>query len=160
VREYTPAPEADTVVRDILDVGRWSGSAGNRQPAEVVVVCDQHVPLQISEHGVCAAAGAPLALVVVTPGDPDRHDLEVFEGGRLAERLLLAASAHALGASISTLKGDGPAVIKHALGIPPERRVWTVGTIGHIERAAGQARPQKVTGGRKPADALAHWDRF
>ena len=160
VREYTLEPVPDGAIHDILDVGRWSGSASNRQPAEIVVVRDKDVLQQIADHGVRAAAAAPLALVVVTPGDPDRKDLEVFDEGRLVERLLLAATAHGLGSNISTLKGDGPAVIKQALGIPPERRLWTVVTIGHTDHEARKARPQNPTAGRKPAEAFAHWDRY
>ena len=160
VREYTPEPVADDVVRDILEVGRWSGSASNRQPAEIVIVRDKEILQQIADHGVRAAAGAPAALVVVMPGEPERKDLEAFDEGRLVERLLLAAKAHGLGSNISTLKGNGPDVMKQALGIPPERRVWTVVTIGHTDQAARKARPQTPTAGRKPAEEFARWDRY
>jgi nitroreductase len=160
VREYTPEPVPDEVLRDILEVARWSGSASNRQPVELVVVRDKAVMKQINEHGVRAAATAPLALLIVTPGDPDRKDLEVFDDGRMVERLLLAAKAHGLGSNISTLKGDGPNVIKQALGIPPERRVWTVVTIGHIDEEARKARTNTPAPGRKPAADFVHWDRF
>lgn len=160
VREYTPEPIADDAIQDIVDVGRWSGSASNRQPTEVVVVRDKQVLALIAEHGVRAAAGAAVAIVVVTAGEPERHELEVFDEGRLVERLLLAAKAHGLGSNISTLKGEGPAIIKQRLGIPPERRVWTVVTLGHIDREARRARTPSPTAGRKPTDAFAHWDRF
>jgi nitroreductase len=160
VREYTAEPVADDVIRAIIDVGRWSGSASNRQPAELVVVRDKAVLQTIAEHGVRAAAGAPLALLIVTPGDAERKDLEVFDDGRLVERLLLAAKAYGLGSNISTLKGDGPAVMKRVLGIPPERRVWTVVTIGHTDHEARKARPQNPAAGRKPAEEFAHWDRY
>ena len=160
VREYTPEPVPDDTLRDILEVARWSGSASNRQPVELVVVRDKGVMKQINEHGVRAAASAPLALLIVTPGDPERKDLEVFDDGRMVERLLLAAKAHGLGSNISTLKGDGPNVIKQALGIPPERRVWTVVTIGHIDEEARKARTGTPAPGRKPAAEFVHWDRF
>jgi nitroreductase len=160
VREYTSDPVSDDAIRDILEVGRWSGSASNRQPAEVVVVRDKGVMQQIAEGGVRPAGGAALALVIVTAGDPERKDLEVFDEGRLVERLLLAARAHGLGGNVGTLKGDGPATIKRALGIPAERRIWTVVTLGHIDREARRARPASPTAGRKPMDEFAHWDRF
>ena len=160
VREYTPEPIADEIVRDILEVGRWSGSASNRQPAEVVVVRDKDVLQQIAEGGVRPAAGAALALVIVTAGDPERKDLKVFDEGRLVERLLLAAGAHGLGGNVGTLKGDGPTTIKQALGIPAERRIWTVVTLGHIDREARRARTPSPTAGRKPIEEFAHWDRY
>lgn len=160
VREYTAEPIAEDALRDILEVGRWSGSASNRQPTELVVVHDKGILQQITDHGVRAAAGAALALLIVTPGNPERHDLEVFDDGRLVERLLLAAKAHGLGSNIGTLKGDGPDVIKQALGIPAERRVWTVVTLGQVDRAAHAARTQGPAPGRKPPAEFAHWDRF
>lgn len=160
VREYTPEPVQDEVVRDILEVGRWSGSASNRQPVEVVIVRDKEILQTITDHGVRAAAGAAVALLIVTPGDPDRHDIEVFDDGRLVERLLLAAKAHGLGSNISTLKGEGPEVVKKSLGIPPERRIWTVVTIGHTDHEARKARTQAPAPGRKPAGEFAHWERY
>ena len=160
VREYTPEPIAEDALRDILEVGRWSGSASNRQPAEVVVVRDPAVKQQIAQGGVRAAAGAALALVVVTAGNPEMKDLEVFDEGRLVERLLLAAKAHGLGANVGTLKGEGPNVIKQVLGIPPEQRAWTVVTIGNIDWEARRARGKSPTAGRKPLAEFAHWDRY
>lgn len=160
VREYTPDPIPEEALSDILEVGRWSGSASNRQPAELVVVRDQEIMRKLVDGGVRAAAGAPLALLIVTPGDPERKDLEVFDEGRLVERLLLAAKAHGLGSNVSTLKGEGPDVIKEALGIPAERRIWTVVTIGQIDREARRARAQSPTAGRKPAAEFVHWDRY
>jgi nitroreductase len=160
VREYTPEPIGDDVLDDILEVGRWSGSASNFQWAEVVVVSDPDIKRKITDGGVRAGAGSALSLVIVTPGDPEHHDLEVFDEGRLVERLLLAASAHGLGANIGTLKGDGPAVIKAALGIPEARRVWSVVTLGHIDQQAFDARARNPRAGRKPVGDFAHRERY
>jgi hypothetical protein len=115
---------------------------------------------QIAEGGVRPAGGAALVLVIVTAGDAERKYLEVFDEGRMVERLLLAAKAHGLGGNIGTLKGEGPAVVKQALGIPAERRIWTVVTLGHIDREARRARPQSPTAGRKPMEEFAHRDRY
>ena len=60
------------------------------------MVRDPKVKQQITDNGVRAAAGSALALVIVTSGDQERRDLEVFDDGRLAERLMLAARAHGL----------------------------------------------------------------
>ncbi len=156
VREYTPEPVSEEGLDDILEVGRWSGSASNYQWAEVVVVTDPTIKQAITEGGVRAAAGSAVSLVIVTPGHPEQHDLEVLDEGRLVERLLLAAAAYGLGANIGTLKGEGPATIKAALGIPAERRAWSVITIGHIDQAAFDARTRNPRAGRKPITNFAH----
>lgn len=160
IREYTAEPIADDALSDILEVGRWSGSSSNKQPVELVVVRDAAMKQKLAEGGVRPAAGAALAFVIVTPGNPDMRDLEAFDDGRLVERLLLAAKAHGLGANIGTLKGDGPEVIKQALGIPAERRVRSVVTIGHTDEAARKARVPGPTVGRKAAAEFVHWDRY
>lgn len=160
IREYTAEPIPDEAVSDILEVGRWSGSSSNRQPVELVVVRDAAMKQKIAEGGVRPAAGAALAFVIVTPGNPEARDIEAFDDGRLVERLLLAAKAYGLGANIGTLKGDGPEVIKQALGIPAQRRVRSVVTIGYTDEEARKARAPSPTAGRKPAAAFAHWDRY
>ena len=159
VREHTADPVSDAALQEILEVGRWSGSASNRQPCEVVVVRDRAVLHLLAESGVRAAAGAPLALVIVTTGDAERRDLELFDAARLVERLMLAARAQGLGSNVSTLKGDGPSLVKQALGIPAERLVWPVVTLGQIDREARKARPQNPAA-RKPMSEFAHWDRY
>jgi nitroreductase len=160
VRDYTSDPIPDDVLNDILEVGRWSGSASNVQGNEVVVVRDRAILQRMSEVGVRPAAGAAAALVVVMNNDEARRDLDSFDNGRLVERLLLAAKAVGVGSNIATLKEDGPDVIKEALGIPPEKRIWTVVTLGYTDEAAHKARPKSPTAGRKPATTFVHHDRY
>ncbi len=160
VRNYTPEQIPDDVLSDILEVGRWSGSASNRQGTEVVVVRDSQSMQRMSEAGARPAAGAAVALVVVTPGDADRHDLHIFDSGRLVERLLLAADAHGVGSNIATLKEDGPGIIKQLLGIPAEKHIWTVVTMGYVDEETRRIRPKSPTAGRKPIEDFVHWDNY
>ena len=160
VRNYTPDQIPKEVLSDILEVGRWSGSASNRQGTEVVVVRDPQIKQRMSELGARPAAGAAVALVVVTPEGAERHELNVFDSGRLVERLLLAAKALGLGSNIATLKEDGPNTIKQMLGIPPDKRIWTVVTMGYVDEDAHRARPKNPTAGRKPTGDFVHWDRY
>lgn len=160
VRNYTTGQIPDDVLSDILEVGRWSGSASNRQPLEVVVVRDPEIKQRMSELGARPAAGAAAALAVVIPDGTDRHDLNVFDSGRLVERLLLAADAHGVGSNIATLKEDGPDIIKQMLGIPAGMRIWTVVTLGYTDEEAHKTRASGPVAGRKPANDFAHWDRY
>ncbi|HLH72489.1 MAG TPA: nitroreductase family protein [Chloroflexota bacterium] len=159
IREFTPEPISEDTLVDILEVGRWTGSASNRQPTEVVVVRDPQARQKLVEAGSNTAGKAAVSLVIVTPGDPARAELEIFDDGRLAERLLVAAAAHGLGSGITTLKGEGPAAVKQMLGIPSERRVRTVVNIGHRDEAAIRAKPKNPQP-RKPMTEFAHWDHY
>jgi nitroreductase len=160
VREYTSEPVSDEALNDILEVGRWSGSASNRQTTQIVVVKDAATKQQITDKGVRAAAGSAVSLVILIPDDAAQSNLDSFDNGRLVERLLLAAHAHGLGANIGTLKGDGPEVIKGTLGVPEGLRAWTVVTIGHIDQEARKARQPSSNAGRKPSDSFVHWDHY
>jgi nitroreductase len=159
VRDFTPEPVSEAALADILEVGRWSGSASNRQPVEIVVVRDLAARQKLTEGGSSFAAKAAVSLVIVTPGDPARLELETFDDGRLSERLLLAAAAHGLGSGVTTLKGEGPDAAKKMLGIPAERRVRTVVNIGHPDKAAIQAKPKNPQP-RKPTGEFAHMDHY
>ena len=159
VRDFTPDPVPADALHDILEVGRWSGSANNRQPAEIVVVRDPAAPQKLTEWGANTAAKAAAALVIITPGDSARAEHEMYDDGRISERLLLAASAHGLGSGVTWLKNDGPERAKELLGIPPERRVRTVICIGYADRAAIAAKPRNPEPRKAPTN-FAYFERY
>ena len=160
VRNYTPEEIPADVIGDILEVGRWSGSASNLQATEVVVVRDSQIMQRMSEVGARPAAGAAVTLVVVMPESTERHDLNIFDSGRLVERLLLAADAHGVGGNIATLKEDGPDIIKQMLGIPADKHIWAVVTLGYIDEEAHKTRSVRPAAGRKPTEDFVHWDSY
>jgi nitroreductase len=154
IREYTPEEVSQAALEEILDVGRWSATGGNRQPHEVVVVRDHSVRQKFAEWGAKPAGPAAVALLIVTASDAS-----AFDEGRVAERLALAAKACGLGSCIATLKNEGPDAAKELLGIPAERRARTLVTIGHTDVEARRALP-KAAQARKPMAEFAHWDRY
>ena len=66
VREYTPEPVSDADINAILEVARWSATAANRQPHEVVVVRDADVKQKFGEWGARPAANASVVFLIVT----------------------------------------------------------------------------------------------
>jgi nitroreductase len=154
VREYTPEPVPEPVLQEILEVGRWTSTGGNRQPHEVLIVRDPGVRQKFAEWGAKPAAPAAVALLIVTATEG-----AAFDEGRVAERLALAAKACGLGSCIATLKNEGPDAAKALLGIPAERRARTLVTIGHTDVEARRALP-KHPQARKPMDEFVHWDHF
>lgn len=154
VKAFTPQALAPEVIEDILEVGRWTGSGGNRQPWEVIVVRDAEAKRKMGEWGANPAPTAAVVFLLVSNSDG-----AAFDEGRLAERLNLAAAAHGLGSTVATLKGEGIEAAKQFFGIPAERRSYIVVAVGHTDtevRRARAANPQP----RKPMDQFVHWDRF
>jgi nitroreductase len=154
VREYTPEPVDQAALDQILDVGRWSSTGGNRQQHEVLVVRDQAVKDKFAEWGAKPAGPAAAALLIVSASEQ-----WAFDEGRVAERLALAAKACGLGSCIATLKNDGPDLAKQLLGIPADRRARTLVAIGHTDVEARKALP-KAAQARKPMEEFAHWDTY
>jgi nitroreductase len=157
VRRFRPDPVPQEVVDDIFEVARWSGSASNRQPWDLVVIRDRETldALARLEGYAGHLAGAPLGIVLVMAGE--RATQETYDEGRLAERVMLAAWAHGVGSSIGWLVGEGRAAAKEILGIPESRTVRTVISLGYP--AAG-ARRSRTGPARKPLSEIVHEERY
>lgn len=154
VRQFESKPVPEDVLADILDVGRWSGSASNQQPGEVLVIRDRETLQRLGslEGYVKHVAGAPLALVIVMPGKWEEG--EIYDEGRLSERIMLAALAHGLGSSIGWFGDQGSAEARRLLNVPQGRRLRTAISVGYP--AAGALR----RGRRKPLERTVHWERY
>ncbi len=153
VRQFQSTPVPEDVVSDILEVARWSGSASNQQPAEIVVVRDRATlkTLARQEGYVGHLAGAPLAMVIVMPGKWEEG--EVFDEGRLSERIMLAGLAHGLGSSIGWFGDKGSSEARRLLNLPHGHRLRTAISLGYPA-----AKPRR--GRRKPPERLVHWERY
>src|SRR5205823_11005259 len=85
VREYTAETVDDHALNEILEVGRWTSTGGNRQPTEVVVVRDGSVLQKFANWGARPAGSAAVSLLLVSASEQSG-----FDEGRMAERLALA----------------------------------------------------------------------
>jgi nitroreductase len=159
VRSFRPEPVAQEVIDSILEVARWSGSASNRQPWEIVVIRERETLRSLAGLDGYAGhlAGAPLGIVLVMAGD--RAEQETYDEGRLAERIMLAAHAHGVGSSIGWIVGPGRDAARELLGIPQHKVVRTAISLGYPDEAA--RRPRSGRGqARKPLDEIVHEERY
>ena len=161
VRQFRPDPVPDDVLRDVLEVARWTGSARNVQPWELVVVRDRAAldELAAAEGYARHLAGAPLGIVLAMDGDPSQVAQETYDEGRLAERIMLAADVYGVGGSIGWLVGGGQMAAKQLLGIPEGRLVRTVISLGYPDEEARRARP-KPPQARKPLAEIIHLGKY
>ena len=159
VRNFRPDPVPQEVVDDLLQVARWSGSASNRQPWELVVVRDPETLRQLAalEGSVKHLADAPLGIVLVLAGE--RPEQEAYDDGRLSERIMLAAAAHGVGSCIGWFRGEGREAARELLGVPQERTVRTVLSLGYPDEEARRAR-QRPAQARKPLSEIVHQERY
>jgi nitroreductase len=162
-RQLRPDPLPDHVLHDILEVARWSGSAGNRQPWELVVIRDRGMLQRLAgiegaNAGHLATAAVGIAIVI----HPEVPDLDAYDEGRFAERILLAAAAHGLGAAVGHFTGPADTwaastAAKRFLGIPEDLVLREAISLGypaeHLQRTPNPP-------GRKPLEQLVHWERY
>ena len=159
VRSFRSDPVPQEVVDDVLEVARWSGSASNRQPWELLVVRERDTLRSLASVRGYAGhlAGAPLGIVLVMAGE--RAEQETYDEGRLAERIMLAAHAHGVGSSIGWIVGSGRDAARGLLGVPQEKVVRTAISLGYPEEGAGSSRASYGPA-RKSLDQIVHEGRY
>ena len=159
IRDFRPEPVPDELLNEILEVGRWTGSAKNRQPARFVLIRDRARLDRLAElaptarHLSRAAAG----IAIVMPGENEEWD--AYDEGRVAERLLVGANALDLGAGIGWATPSARAAVADLLGVTPPAFVRTFVSIGYPSEAA--MAPKSAPGtARRPLADVVRYERF
>lgn len=153
VRQFTDEPVADTDLDRILDVARWTGSSTNWQPWQFAVIRDREKLARLAELAPNAGhvARAAVVIAIVMPGA--RPEWEMYDEGRCAERILIAAEALGLGAGIGWATPKYRQGVADYLGLEEPRYVRTFVSLGH---PTAEARRAKSAPGeaRKPLSEL------
>ncbi len=164
VRRFAPATIPDEVLRDILEVARWTGSSKNTQPWELVVIRERAALVELSTLGRYAGhlAGAQVGIALVMGAGTG------FDAGRLAQNLMLAAWAHGVGSCIASLyPEENTRRARDLLGVPDDRTLDTVISLGYPADAEAwrlSGGPPDVRAvvpiGRMPLSDLVSWNRY
>jgi nitroreductase len=162
VRRFAARRVPDDVLLDVLEVARWTGSAKNRQPWELVVVEDRETLRALSTSGDFAGhvATAPLAIALLMT---EAGRTAAVDEGRLAQNIMLAAWAHGVGSCIATVWSDKEVAARAAIGAPDDRTLRTLLSVGYpADRQARflSASSPAIPVGRKPLEELVHYDRY
>ena len=167
LRRYRDEPVPEAALRDILEAGRWCGSAVNRQPWQFVVVRDPATRAHLASLNPYAEffADAPLCIAVVMDGEGTGLS---FDAGRVTQNLLLAAHALGIGSCNSWYRTEeAQQAAKALLAVPDGHSVGSVVALGypapgdHMESLTGPPRrPLAPMLGRKPLSELVHYERF
>ena len=164
-RAFGPSAVPAEALDGILEIARWTGSAGNQQPWQIIVVDDPAVIASLARTGpnLPWLADAPLVLALAI--DRDAPGGGSFDEGRLAERVLTAARVFGLGAGLAWfLPGAARETASTILGVPDGYTVRTAIAIGEPDLAASRlelpAMPFPESAARKPLAELTHRNRF
>ena len=162
VREFTDEPLTDAELDAITDAGRWSGSSKNEQPWRFIAIRDPAALRAFHDVGLPQTRSlktATAAVAVVLPSQRERLVSDAYDDGRAAERMLIAANMLGLGGGIAWIRFDVLDAARAILGLPDDRIVRTVLSLGHPTEAARQpkSKPGEARRPRREAVFEEHW---
>jgi nitroreductase len=153
-RRYSDASIPDDVVERILDAGRLTGSAQNRQPWEFLVLEDRAVVERLAEavYAPANVLGAKLVVAVTIAGRGPTS----LDAGRAAQNMMIAAWNDGVVSCPNGLADPDRAA--NLLGLDGERRLAIVLSFGYPARPRDpDSRPAEEwsrRANRKPLDEI------
>lgn len=127
LRMYADQPIADDVMARILQAGRMAGSAKNIEANRLIVVTDQEVQNSLAEAGDYASWIGSSAAVIGFASPV--AELRLFDVGRQAQNMMIAAHADGVGTCPVTL--NHPDRARTAVGLPEDWTMPMVITLGY-----------------------------
>jgi nitroreductase len=151
VRDFTPEPVADPILRRVLEAGRWAQSSKNSQPWHFIVIEDRETLEKLSSLTPTGPhlARAPMGIAVATIGAKMPH----VDASRAIQNMVLAAWDQGLGTC--WIANYDEEEVKRLLNLPEEAVFITAMPYGHPTDAEAARRKR-----RKPLEEIVHWERF
>ena len=160
VRKYAPTPLTEEEVQALADCARKTGSSKNTQRWDFVTVRDRDALARLGGTTIYAkhlpSAGAAIALIVDKP-DPDHPRSVLWDLGRAAQNITLAAWEMGIGSCPITVQDFGLAA--DVLGLPDDKECQYIIALGWPADPADLTRPPRA-GGRKGYDEVVHTERW
>lgn len=153
LRVYTDAPIPADVMRRVLQAGRMAGSAKNFESNRLVVVTDQTVKDALALAGDFSSwIGSSAAIVGFAAPE---EQLRMFDVGRQAQNMMVAAHAEGIGSCPVTLHHADRTAL--AVNLPDGWVMPMVITLGYpvADHPDSPLKRQRVA-----LDELVSYDRF
>jgi nitroreductase len=149
VRRYTSEPVSEETLRNVLEAGRRAPSAMNAQPWHFIVVTEQKLKDQLSEHRWTGFV-KDAAFVMVGCGEK-KSRWSTVDVAIALQNMVIAAEAQGLG---SCWIGDfDQTELKEMLGIPDNLRVIALVSFGY---PAEKPAPRN----KKNLEEIVHYNKF
>ena len=161
IRKFTDKPLAPEHLDRILNAGRRAGSSKNTQQWDFIVCTDRAHLAELASVGDYAGhlAGAAAAVALVTP-DPATAEAPLsvmWDLGRAAQNMTLAAWELGIGSVPATVYHQD--LVKRLLGLPADRHCEFLLSFGYPEKPEALTWAKRA-GGRKPLEAIVHVERW
>jgi nitroreductase len=161
IRKFTGQPLVPEHLDRILNAGRRAGSSKNTQQWDFIVCTDRAHLAELAAVGDYAGhlAGAAAAVALVTP-DPATAEAPLsvmWDLGRAAQNMTLAAWELGIGSVPATVYNQD--LVKRLLGLPADRHCEFLLSFGYPENPEALTWAKRA-GGRKPLEAIVHFERW
>jgi nitroreductase len=160
IRKFAERPLEPEHIDRILNAGRRSGSSKNQQNWDFIVCTDRGHLGALAEVGPYAGhvAGAAAAVALVVP-DPATHDAPysiMWDLGRAAQNMTLAAWELGIGSVPATVYNQQLA--RQLLGYPDDHWCEFVLSFGYPINPEALTWPKRK--GRRTFEEVIHWERW
>ena len=152
VRQYQDKPIPDDTVGRIVEAGRLTASAGNRQPWHFIVVREREMLRRLGETARSGpyTAQAPLAIIVAV----EQSAFGVSDGSLAIHAMMLTAWGEGIGSNWVGFAGRLPEV-NGLLDISQDLDVLAILPFGYPATPVGRGKKN-----RKPLAEVASGERF
>ncbi len=152
VRQYQDKPVPADVIRQIVEAGRLTASASNKQPWHFIVVEDKNLLKQLASLATTGPyiSQAPAAVVVAI----EDTKWSVSDASRAIQSMILTAWASGIGSNWVGFVG-GLEQVKAPLGIPNNLNVLAILPLGYPAQPAGGGKKN-----RKPLPEVASLNKY
>ena len=161
VRKFADTPVARETLQQVINAGRLSGSAKNRQPWTFVVVTERATLVALSGCGPWCGhlAGAVFAVVLVTEDLRTPPTLTTpFDLGRAAQNMILTAWSLGIGSCMATIYDEDCA--RAAIGAPEGVDIPWAMSFGYPHPDADPRQRPARASGRHPLDDVVRWEQW
>lgn len=167
-RAYADTPVAKDTLVELVDLARAAGSGHNRQPWSVIILRDRDRLARLANFGEYTTplrkspAGIVLLIETAESAVRDRHN--VFDGGRFAQNLMLAATAQGLRTCPQAFQNGAGAA--EYLDVPAAKQILIGIAVGYPAETPAttiEGVPKETElhhAGRQPPTALIHWEEY
>jgi nitroreductase len=162
VRQFIAKKVGDEIITQVLEAGRWAGSAKNVQPWKFIVVKDRKTLRRLAHCGRYASHLREAAFAIVIVSEP--APIAEFDSGRAAQNMMLAAWSLGVGSCIATMHQKDDA--KKVLGMPNNKKLHQAISFGYPDVSVTptiEGKPPRdvlASMGRKPLSEIARYEHW
>ena len=156
-RAFSRDPVPRSLLRELFEIVRWTGSAKNLQPWHLILIDDPAILGRLAELRSINSwiANAPQGIAIVLDGPTEIS--EAYDEGRVTERLMLAARVMGLAAGTAWYGDpDHERTAKQILNVPSHLTARSIIALGYPTGSLGEVPETVVKQRKRVSDIVSH----